>query len=156
VLVSHARCEKLSKAELVKRLLQDVAKSGMELLERVANSFFTKSGTLTKKHSHQGWGNACKVWDRLFVLLNDRVSTFGTARSSKNRWNQATLDKILVECFRARVIAHTIPRYARCLQGQQSDRPVDSAEKAWSLYGSKATKYADHGKFLVRHCAQAK
>ena len=140
VLVRQARQEKWTQEDLVDSLCTSLSKHEARVLERVSRSFYTSSGSLTQKRLKQGWGNVRKVWDRLHLMLSEEVGKWTMPRGSKNRWSQLFLRRVLVECFRARAVAHTSARYDCLRQGHNLSRAVSSDEMAWSLYGSKATK----------------
>ena len=114
------------------------------ILERISASFYRADETLTKKREKIGWGNVRKVYDRLHKLLAERVAQLKlTPKESKNYWSQVFLRRVLLESFRARAVAHTSARYNLLLSGKKLRYSVPAAQRAWSLYGSRTTKWTN-------------
>ena len=111
-IVRLARQESWSIASLVSRLMLSVGRNETDYLHRIASSFYTKNECITKKRETIGWGNARKIYDRLHRLLASEGKRWKMkVESSKNYWYQEYLRRLLLECFRARAIAHTSARY---------------------------------------------
>ena len=152
-IVRKARSENCSKDELVRRLMLSVGLHEACILERISASFYRADETLTKKREKIGWGNVRKVYDRLHKLLAERVAQLElTPKKSKNYWSQTFLRRVLLECFRARAVAHTSDRYNLLLSGKKLRHSVPAAQRAWSLYGSQATKWTNQD---PTHCEYA-
>ena len=116
-IVRTARHEKWKAHELVERLMVAMGKNEIDFLDLVAQSFYKRDRTtLTRKRQTIGWGNIKKIYDKLHRMLDEEVQSWKMkCKLSKNYWNQLFLRRLLLECFRARAIAHTIARYRKRL-----------------------------------------
>ena len=118
VLLRAARRDAWTREHLTERLMNAVMHHETGVMHRMAGSFYKRSGELRRKRQNQGWGNVRIVWDTLHRLLAAEVESWIlTRKTSKNWWIPTFLKRVLLECFRARAIAHTSNRYARLLQG---------------------------------------
>ena len=152
-LVRTARVGKWTQEQLCERLMQAVGKHETAVLGRIARSFFLANGSVSSKRSHQGWGNARKIWDRFHRLLSSSVDALELdMKTSKNYWNTGSLKRVLLECFRARAIAHTSARYTELMGGKKLRSAVPGENMAWCLYGNQTTKHQcnqdEHDRFV--------